>query len=480
LRKAVLFGYFPATSREPGRMLPRGIVFTCLSHDVIAHEVTHALLDGMYRMLLEPSNPDVLAFHEAFADIVALFQHFSMPEVLKSQIARTRGDLASQNLLGQLAQQFGEATGRHGALRDALGEVNPQTKRWEPRIPDPALLDTVFEPHARGSILVAAVFDAFLAMYRSRIADLLRIATAGSGQLPAGELQPDLVNRLAEEAAKSAGHVLTMCIRALDYCPPVDLTFGEYLRALITADFDLVRDDDLGYRTAFIEAFRRRGIYPRDVRTLSEGSLVWQPPAVFSSAMPDLSEMCEVREMLREWTLSTNRGLIRSRVGDARRQFRARLQERLKPGEEKELGLNFTDLGPEPPPTAARLGRARWDVSAVRPARRVGPDGQLRTDLVVELTQSRWQPVEGPGALAGQGGFWFRGGCTLVFDLESGVARYCIRKDINSEARLGRQRDFLTGGAVPSLQATYFGTLEAGGEPFAFLHGDPDGAQELP
>ena len=111
-KKALLFGYFPATANRPDRHLPRGIVFTCLSHDIIAHETTHALLDGMNRRYLEPTNPDVLAFHEACADIVALFQHFSLPEVLRHQIVRTRGDLASQNLLGQLAQQFSETTGR--------------------------------------------------------------------------------------------------------------------------------------------------------------------------------------------------------------------------------------------------------------------------------------------------------------------------------------------------------------------------------
>ena len=64
---------------------------------------------------------------------------------------------------------------------------------------------------------------------------------------------------------KAARHVLTMCIRALDYCPPVDLTFGEYLRALITADYDLVPGRRRGYRVALIEAFRQRGIYPTDV-----------------------------------------------------------------------------------------------------------------------------------------------------------------------------------------------------------------------
>ena len=102
-----------------------------------------------------------------------------------------------------------------------------------------------------------------------------RIATGGSGVLPAGDLHPDLVNRLANEAAKTARQVLNMCIRALDYCPPVDIGFGDYLRALITADMDLVPDDPRRYRLAIIDAFRARGIYPRGLRALSEESLQW-------------------------------------------------------------------------------------------------------------------------------------------------------------------------------------------------------------
>src|SRR6185436_49490 len=124
-------------------------------------------------------------------------------------------------------------------------------------------------PHLRGAILVAAVFDAFLSIYEKRIAPLLRLATGGSGELPSGAIPPDLAEKLAEAASKSANHVLAMCVRALDYSPPVDITFGEYLRAIITADYDLVRDDDENYRVAFVEAFRRRGLYPRDLRTLS-------------------------------------------------------------------------------------------------------------------------------------------------------------------------------------------------------------------
>jgi hypothetical protein len=132
-RKALLFGYFQASPANPQLQLPGGTVFTCLSHDIIAHETTHAILDGLHRRYIAPTHPDTRAFHEAFADLVALFQHFSFPDVLKHQIARTRGDLSQENLLGQLAQQFGPATGGYGSLRDAIGEYDDQG-RWKPRM----------------------------------------------------------------------------------------------------------------------------------------------------------------------------------------------------------------------------------------------------------------------------------------------------------------------------------------------------------
>ena len=38
-----------------------------------------------------------------------------------------------------------------------------------------------------------------------------------------------------------------MCLRAFEYLPPVDVTFGDYLRALVTADRDLYREDRYGH-----------------------------------------------------------------------------------------------------------------------------------------------------------------------------------------------------------------------------------------
>src|SRR5262249_16820529 len=147
---------------------------------------------------------------------------------LELEIARTRGDLETESILGSLAVQFGKAMGGRGALREAIGAFD-KSGTWRRLPADPAELQRRLIPHARGAILVAAVFDPFLAIYKTRSQDLLRIYTSGTGILPTGSIHPDLVRRLADEATRSADHVLAMCIRALDYLPPVDVTFFEYL-----------------------------------------------------------------------------------------------------------------------------------------------------------------------------------------------------------------------------------------------------------
>jgi hypothetical protein len=478
-KKALLFGYFPASTSEPGHNLPGGTVFTCLSHDVVAHETTHALLDGLHRRFIEPSNDDTLALHEAFADIVALFQHFSFAPALRDQIRRTRGDLASQNLLGQLAQQFGQAIGSRGALRDALGRVDPATGAWEPRKPDPADLQRAREAHTRGAILVAAVFDAFLIIYRSRIADLLRIATAGTGVLPQGEIHPDLVERLAREAAVSASHVLTMCIRALDHCPPVDVNFGDYLRALVTADRDLVPDDDRGYRVAMIESFRRRGIYPQGVRSLSADSLCWAGPMgaeeeALRNLLPGVRSLSRLRP---DWTLTTNRRKIWEQTRKSGREIHDWLLS--EPVRAVAGGFGLA-LGSDAPRSIERdrNGVPVFEVHSVRPARRLGPDGQTLTDLVIEITQKRRGYLSPPTQQKVDAGeippppadFWLRGGCTVLVDLDRGAVRYCIGKGMASASRLAAQRRFALASISP--QAVYFGDprRQEQAEPFAMLH----------
>ena len=470
-KRALLFGYFPGTDDRASAQFPGGMVFTCLSHDIVAHETTHALLDGFHQYFMEPTNEDVLAFHEAFADIVALFQHFSFPEVIAHQIARTRGNLRDENLLAQLASQFGHARGAYGALRDAIGGYDRTQKKWAKHVPDPTEFDNTHEVHARGAILVAAVFDAFLSILAARTADLMRLASGGSGLIGEGALHPDLVSRLSKEAAKAAGQVLNMCIRALDYCPPVDLTFGEYLRALITADMDLVPDDAHGYRVAFIEAFRRRGIYPQDLRTLSEDSLRWPRPEEdpafeddeMGPVLEDFVRTVHLREHVDALRYERDR-FAHWRAGrDIRKKLHAVISDYLPKAKvlERLTGLALTDGRIPEGVKLHRDGAPVFSVQAVREARRLQNDARALNQVFITLLQKQELDYEGQQLT-------IRLGSTLVFDLDAARVTCVIRKGLSDRERLQRTIRFNQGDASSApLAATYFGQSR---EPFAALH----------
>ena len=501
-KKALLFGYFPVTARDRHNT-PGTIVFSCLSHDIIAHEVSHALLDGVHPRFNEPTNPDVHAFHEAFADIVALFQHFTYPSVLENQLSRTRGSLHTENLLSQLAQQFGRATGRGAALRDALGDSDSGV--WKPRDPDPHALGQTVGPHARGAILVAAVFRAFLLIYRSKTADLFRIATGGTGTLPEGEIHPDLTRRLASEAARFADRVLQMCIRAIDYCPPVDITFGDFLRAIITADIDYNSEDESGFRTVFVQSFREWGIHPRGIRSMGVDALAWPSGEELMRGI-DTARTSQKRKQDRktrmredflrprdDWTLQSDR----FEAWKASYHHKAMLWKWLRDGDS--YGRDYARLfgividNADAPPTVYRNeeGQPAIEVHSVRPAIRRTLWGGTLTDLVVEITQRRrgyFDPAEqqdkdsakGPLPRGEDGDFRYRAGCTVLIDLATQEVRRVIRTPgtIADNAELERVRSYLCGNSSPESNAFDAGlqpslrsdVASIWNEPFALLH----------
>jgi hypothetical protein len=269
---AIFFGYFTAPDGKT--------VCTSLSHDVIAHETTHALVDGLRQRFTDPSSPDQAAFHEGFADIVALLSIFSIRAVVTRSLdltAETAGDGASNDLarklvakkwltrdrlkdsvLFGLGKQIGqalaetEADRRKAALRRSV-ELDPKD------IGSPEF----GEPHRRGEIVVAAMLNAFLDIWCARIEQL-------------GTVRDDMVDRdrVAEDGALAADHLLTMAIRALDFCPPTDLLFSDYLSALLTADYEVQTDDSkFHYRDHLRKNFSTYGIPPTAKGGQDEG--VW-------------------------------------------------------------------------------------------------------------------------------------------------------------------------------------------------------------
>jgi hypothetical protein len=426
--RSLMFGYFEASLEEAGVNLPGQIVFTCLSHDIIVHETTHAILDGIREYFNDPTGEDAAAFHEGFADIVALLQHFSFKDALLDTIQRTGGlihrkqltpdvhaettgamiqaEIGEDNPIVDLARQFGEAMGNRRALRDALGTP-----------PDPRVLENTSEPHDRGAILVAAVFDAFFSVYIQRTRDLIRMAYPDGREIVPNFLPNDLANRLADEAARTANKIQNICLRALDYCPPVDITFGDYLRALVTSDRDAMEDDDMGYRAALINAFRSRGVRPEGVISYNDEALSWETYKGISAtaANPSFARLWKDLNQFEDEPDRENEQALYQRLWGKAETFRM------------ELGLAPMNV----------------QAKSINALHRVRPDGSLQRQIVAELVQQQELPVEPGNEEAGT--FIFRGGTTVLINRQ-GEVRYAIRKPIDGPAgakRLEKQREYL-------------------------------------
>jgi len=262
--EGLVFGYFDGASGNR--------VYTCLSHDIVVHETTHALLDALRERYLDPSNPDQAAFHEGFSDVIALLSVFSQPEVVEHLLFGNAKQTATERQIRlkdvqpealQLSALFGLAKQMGSELEGVRGKPLRQSAEITA---NPALKDKpeFLEPHRRGELFVAAVMQGFIRAWSERI---ISSGLVGQKAFP--------LSRVAEEGADVADALATMWIRAIDYMPPVHIRFGAALSAALTADFE-VRPDDRRYqlrkhmRTSF-EAF---GFPPAS--TLKDG--MWGPP----------------------------------------------------------------------------------------------------------------------------------------------------------------------------------------------------------
>ena len=409
--RGVFFGYLE---------LPERTIHTCLSHDIVAHEVTHAVLDGLRPHLIEPGLPDQAAFHEAFADIVALLSVFSVGPLVETVLGRadvrgrisakgvTRAQLERSALLG-LAEQFGEATSgvRGSALRRSL-ELEP-SDAWR--------RDLAFEePHRRGEVVVAAIMRALVSMWAQRVAALVH----GGGLDRA---------RAAEEGAKAAKHLLQMTIRATDYAPAVELEFEDVVEALLVADRIVAPDDPHGYRDSVAAAFAAFGIVPPAERIIDLAS----EPLLYEGL---------------------NFTALRS---DPDEVFRFVWQNAELLGIDRDYHLR---------------------VEAVRPSVRVGPDGLVVNEIVADYVQTlnltaaqaRRLGVGLPGDLDAKTELQLWGGGTLIFD-QFGMAKFHQRKPLDDWERQTRRLDYLVRhGFFDTRGRLGFSTGEPLGMRFAEFH----------
>jgi hypothetical protein len=425
------FGWFRAGKEPAGHTIPGGLVFTALSHDVVAHETAHALLDALRSEFSSPMNGDVLGFHEGFSDVIALLQHFSFPDVVAAGIHEARGSLGNATLLTGLAREFGYATSHRGGvlpLRSAVDVEHIDTFDADRLLvagakDGPLAYAPGMEPHTMGTVLVSAIFEAFATVFRRKSERYFQLAGIDPNEIGRASMPETLVRILADEASALAGQFLNICIRAIDYCPPVDMDLGEYLRALITADMDMVPDDKWCYREALMRSFQRRRIFPDNVDFMSVDAVRWQPPTnplrVPQLAFGELyfngdpAHAASEKELLRQATIL---GAFVT-TPDV-----ARALHLVPPG--AKLPGNVTYAAPP-------------IVQSVRTTRRVTSSGSVLFDLVAEVTQAC--TIEHSRELMD-----FMGGCTLIID-PFGDVRYAVFKRLDSADRQARQYEAIKG-----------------------------------
>jgi hypothetical protein len=400
---AIYFGYLPAAgdggAAGAAAAGPPATLYTCLSHDIVAHETTHAVLDGLLPRFDEPGLPDQAAFHEAFADIVALLSVFSIREAVAHALGhlddrgripgeRTSPERLKESVLFRLAEELGHAAlGRSDGLRRSVALAPGATWRGDAEF---------VAPHRRGEVLVAAVLQTLVAMWSGRLAALV-----GDGGTADRE-------RVAEEGAAAAGHLLRMVIRALDYCPPLEFEFEDFIDAVLTADGEIAPDDERGYRAALRQAFAAFDVRPPATRII------------------DLSQR-------------PDRPLFHNLSWQALRTA---------PDEVfRFLWDNAAFFGID---TAYRL-----DVERVTPSTRVGADGFVVAESIAtyvqhvdgtagELRDLSAGALRVPPGLAGDTPLRLWGGGALVFD-QFGGAKYHQTKPLPEWDRQSRRLEYLVG-----------------------------------
>ena len=179
------------------------------------------------------------------------------------------------------------------------------------RRPIPARVPDRRRAARAGAILVAAIFDAFLAIYEARIADLLRICTGGTGVLPPGPFTPTWSRRLADEAGKAAEHVLT-CASARSTTAPG----GPDVRR-VPARAHHRRHRSRPRRRSRLPRRVRRGVSPAWHLSARPAHAIGREPALAQRArgrVPSIHRRCATRSR----SCTSSRTSIRLRARDRR------------------------------------------------------------------------------------------------------------------------------------------------------------------
>ncbi len=201
---------------------------------------------------------------------------------------------------------------------------------------------------------------------------------------------------------------------------------GDFLRAIVTSDFDLHPLDESGLRDAFMQSFRVRGIVPDGSSFFSDTAIAWPPAA----GLPPVEGL----------VFGDPNGLTKSEKDRCKLALSAYVDDLAN-----RHAIGFDEKLP-------------ITIASFHPVFRIAQDGSLRTDMVVEAVQERsalFDPSQPE-----LGSFPMRGGATIIISkppleelirserdgksVNYGHVRFVIAKHLHGdigERRESRQRN---------------------------------------
>lgn len=225
------------------------------SVDIIAHELGHAVLDAMRPDFWSVQALEIWSFHEAFSDIVAVFNLLCHDLVVKAVLDETGGDLRKSNHASRLAEEVGRlirgVTNDPTYLPDALR--NPAVERFHYVAPSTLPKDTsndklAAECHSFGRVFSAAWYEAFVRCYEREMSS---------------KRNPEAAVKKARDACMS------IVLKAVVASPRVSNYYEAVARCMVSS----AADHGEAYAKAFSDVFAEWGIAsPNQARALSNRS----------------------------------------------------------------------------------------------------------------------------------------------------------------------------------------------------------------
>ena len=195
-------------------------IYTARSTEVVSHELGHAILDSLRPEYATTFSYETKAFHESFADIFAIFDSLSRPEVLSKLEAETSGDLSKPNIVSHIAEEVGKALYEkkdHYYLRNAVNDL-----KWSDpdKLPSYSKDDAILarEPHSLSRVFTAAFYDLINYIYK--------------------ENQNNGMNFI-DAITDAKENVMTLIIKTVDRLPESVFFFKEIYRTILKTDADI-------------------------------------------------------------------------------------------------------------------------------------------------------------------------------------------------------------------------------------------------